>query len=1545
MRRSYVGLAALFALAPITSTLAGPGVPQRPFQTPTLTTSLNASTITVGGMDFDTATLGGFTTGGGGGTVVYTVYSDSGCTAMVQDGGTVDVDQTTGDVPNSNTLTFNSAGTFFWQAFYGGDSLNDPVTGTCDQMVVNQTSPSLSTSLNASSITVGNTDFDTANLSGFTPGGGGGTVTYTVYTDSGCSAGAEDAGTVNVDNSSGNVPNSNTLTFNSAGTFFWQASYSGDTNNNAATSACASEQLVVGTSTPTISTSLNDSSITVGGNDFDTATLGNFTTGGTGGTVTYTVYSNAGCTTGAESAGAKSVNPSNGNVPNSNTLTFNAAGTFFWQAVYSGDNDNSGATSTCTSEQLDVGTSTPTLATSLNDSSITVGGTDFDTANLGNFTTGGTGGSVTYTVYTNAGCTAGPQAAGSKSVDAANGDVPDSNTLTFNAAGTFYWQAVYSGDSNNAGVTSTCSSEQLVVGTSTPTISTSLNDSSITVGDTDFDTANLGNFTPGGTGGTVTYTVYTNAACTAGAQSAGAKSVNAGTGNVPNSTTLTFNAAGTFYWQAAYSGDSNNSGVTSSCTSEQMVVGTSATTLDTSLNANSITVGGTDFDTATLNNFTPGGGGGTVTYTVYSNSGCSASPEAAGTVNVGNSTGNVPNSNTLTFNTTGSFYWQAVYSGDSNNAGTTGSCDQMVVNKASPTLTTQASPGTATAGVGITVSDTATFHNTSSVAPTGNVSFILYTDTTCTSAVPGVSGTGPISTTGGTSTATFSVSWTPSAAGTYAWRASYAGDANDNSIPQTSCSDANEQITVNKASPSLTTQASPTMATAGTALTVADTATFSATGAAAPTGSVTFTLYTDTTCSNTAGVSGSAPISALSATFSTTWTPPASGTYAWRATYAGDSNNSGVTTGCNAVNEQITVGKASPTMTTQTNPGTAVTGGSLTVSDTATFSSDAASPNGSVSFTLYSNTTCTTAVPSVSGPGTIHTSGGVSSATFSTNWTPANPGVYYWIASYGGDSSNNGFTTACQAANESITVANVVKPSITALSQSSGAQGGGAYVLITGSDLIGTTEVDFGSLHVTATGAGSYPCQGPPVSAPGCFSVPGANEISVYTPKASAPGIVSVTVINPAGSATLTSAYTYIAPGVYTALQPFRVCDTRSSTSHCREGALGAKGTVTVPITGVTGLTVPTNALAVAVNLTGINLGKTGTFLTAYPGPTLPNASSINIDAGKTQANLVIVQLSATGTITIYNSVGSADAIVDVQGYFAPAVGSGQVAGEFHSIAPLRICDTRARMNTECDTTSVNKPLGTNAWQRVVLSGLPPSAPAGTASIPTSGAAAAVFNLTATQGTLGTYMTVEPPNSSDACPTTAPGASNLNPAANDTLPNRVISRLGVNQDVCVYNSVGSIDFIIDIDGWFGTGSEAPTTPPAAFFYSTPPTRICDTRPGTSTECSGLILTPNASRKVAVAGVKVVPSDAGILPVAVVVNLTGVAGTASTYLELYPGSDLTRPAASDLNPVARDVIANLAIVGVSTTSVNQGSVFLYNNVGDINAILDVAGWFQ
>jgi hypothetical protein len=76
------------------------------------------------------------------------------------------------------------------------------------------------------------------------------------------------------------------------------------------------------------------------------------------GTVAYTVYENSSCTTNPRSAGTKTV--SEGVVPNSDTLGFPTAGTFYWRAVYSGDNLNSGASSACLTGLLNVfATSTP----------------------------------------------------------------------------------------------------------------------------------------------------------------------------------------------------------------------------------------------------------------------------------------------------------------------------------------------------------------------------------------------------------------------------------------------------------------------------------------------------------------------------------------------------------------------------------------------------------------------------------------------------------------------------------------------------------------------------------------------------------------------------------------------------------------------------------------------------------------------------------------------------------------------------------------------------------------------------------------------------------------------------------------------------------------------------------------------------------------------------------------------------------------------------------------------------------------------------------
>jgi hypothetical protein len=325
--------------------------------------------------------------------------------------------------------------------------------GTVDCTYTNHINlqPTIATTLSATSIEVGGTVHDSATLTGATADAGG-TVTYTVYTDTGCSQGAQDAGTKTVTN--GVIPDSNPITFNSTGDFYWQAVYSGDANNLTATSVCTSEHLVVTQKHPSIATTLSATSIEVGGTVHDSATLTG-ATAGAGGTVTYTVYTDSACSLGAQSAGTKTV--SNGVVPDSNPITFNTAGDYYWQAVYSGDANNAGATSVCTDEHLVVTRKNPAMTTAQNllpNDDATISGA---TANAG--------GTITFKLFSpsDASCSGTPALMQAVSVNG-NGTYSTTNT-TFLATtqGTWRWLVTYSGDANNNSTTSACGVERFSI--------------------------------------------------------------------------------------------------------------------------------------------------------------------------------------------------------------------------------------------------------------------------------------------------------------------------------------------------------------------------------------------------------------------------------------------------------------------------------------------------------------------------------------------------------------------------------------------------------------------------------------------------------------------------------------------------------------------------------------------------------------------------------------------------------------------------------------------------------------------------------------------------------------------------------------------------------------------------------------------------------------------------------------------------------------------------------------------------------------------------
>src|SRR6185295_814767 len=153
------------------------------------------------------------------------------------------------------------------------------------------------------------------------------------------------------------------------------------------------------------------------------------------------------------------------------------------------------------------------------------------------------------------------------------------------------------------------------------------------------------------------------------------------------------------------------------------------------------------------------------------------------------------------------------------------------------------------------VSDTATF--TDGLQLDGqSASFTLYSDQACAVATS-VSGSATIS--GGSATFTGDASGLD--AGTYYWGVSYAGDGNNNPISECGGNEGveNEVLTIEKASPQVSTVADPSSVVVGSAEAgaVSDTATFTD-GLQLDGQSASFTLYSDQACGVATSVSGSA---------------------------------------------------------------------------------------------------------------------------------------------------------------------------------------------------------------------------------------------------------------------------------------------------------------------------------------------------------------------------------------------------------------------------------------------------------------------------------------------------------------------------------------------------------------------------------------------------------------------------------------------------------------------------------------------------------------
>jgi hypothetical protein len=253
-------------------------------------------------------------------------------------------------------------------------------------------------------------------------------------------------------------------------------------------------------------------------------------------------------------------------------------------------------------------------------------------------------------------------------------------------------------------------------------------------------------------------------------------------------------------------------------------------------------------------------------------------------------------------------------------------------------------------------------------------------------------------------------------------------------------------------------------------------------------------------------------------------------------------------------------------------------------------------------------------------------------------------------------------------------------------------------------------------------------------------------------------------------------------------VRPPRLVDTRvdafcASGSTCgRSGPVsgGTEMSVTTPL-------VPATAVAMLANLTVTNPAAAG-YVTAdscaslVPGP--QTRSNTNFVAGATVANLAVVP-SGSGTggaqICTFTSA-TAQKVIDVQGYFAPASTGGwgydpQPAG--------RLLDTRSGGRPDAGTVvRVQGP---------------------------AGASAALVNLTLTDARTAGYITA------DACSALVPGPqtkSNGNSTVGRITANVAVVPLDPDGSFCVYLSHAT-HLVVDLQGSFSPAGSLrflPVTP-------------------------------------------------------------------------------------------------------------------------------------
>jgi hypothetical protein len=247
-----------------------------------------------------------------------------------------------------------------------------------------------------------------------------------------------------------------------------------------------------------------------------------------------------------------------------------------------------------------------------------------------------------------------------------------------------------------------------------------------------------------------------------------------------------------------------------------------------------------------------------------------------------------------------------------------------------------------------------------------------------------------------------------------------------------------------------------------------------------------------------------------------------------------------------------------------------------------------------------------------------------------------------------------------------------------------------------------------------------------------------------------------------------------------------------------------------------------------------------------------------------------------------------------------PVVVEATTAGEYHPVNPARLLDTRTGFDAS--------PVGPGETLTLPV--------AGREGVPLTGVMAVALNVTVTEPTADSFITVHPTGEQ------RPRTSNLNVSPGRTVANMVTVNVGGDGSVGLYNQSGRAHLVVDVLGWYASD----TGPAGATFEAVGPRRAFDSR---------------EDRTAPLGPGETVDVDLSELAqgAAYVLNITVTEPAGSGFITAWPTGEPRRET-SNVNFVPGQTVANHAVIRSGNGSVS----FFNGSPGAVHLVVDVFGVF-